>query len=428
MFIAPLDFPMDRLIINGGRRLSGDINISGAKNSALPIIAASLLTQDKLQIGNLPHLQDVTTMISVMQSLGVQATILPKMAVILDSHKVGSYTAPYDQVRTMRASILVLGPLLARFGRASVSLPGGCAIGTRPVDQHIRALRAMGAEIEIDGGYINASSNGRLRGADIVFDMVTVTGTENLIMAAVLADGQTTLRNCAREPEVVDLVNCLVKMGANIQGQGSDVIVIEGVEELHGCEHQVIPDRIEAGTYLIAATATRGQVRLRQACAAHLDAVLQKLSECGAEIKVSGDTIDLQMTDQPRAVNIKTAPYPGFPTDLQAQMVALNSVAVGSSSVTENIFENRFMHIQEMLRMGAKISTERNVAVINGQQQLHSAPVMATDLRASASLVIAGLVAEGQTTIDRIYHIDRGYECIEEKLYKLNASIKRTAV
>ena len=419
---------MDRLIINGGRRLSGDINISGAKNSALPIIAASLLTKDRLQISNLPHLQDVTTMISVMQSLGVEATILPKMSVILDSQRVGSYTAPYDQVRTMRASILVLGPLLARFGCASVSLPGGCAIGTRPVDQHIRALRAMKATINIDGGYINASSDGRLKGADIVFEMVTVTGTENLIMAAVLAEGTTTLRNCAREPEVVDLVNCLTKMGARIKGQGSDVIVIEGVEELHGCEHQVIPDRIEAGTYLIAATATRGHVRLRQVCAAHLDAVLQKLRECGAEINVQDDSIELKMDKQPQAVNIKTAPYPGFPTDLQAQMVALNSVAAGSASVTETIFENRFMHIQEMLRMGANISTERNVAVINGQQQLHSAPVMATDLRASASLVIAGLVAEGQTTIDRIYHIDRGYECIEEKLYKLNASIKRTAV
>ena len=428
MFLATPDIPMDRLIINGGHKLIGDIKISGAKNSALPIIAASLLTKDKLEVSNLPHLQDVTTMISVMQAMGVEATILPKMAVSLDSHNVGSYTAPYDQVRTMRASVLVLGPLLTRFGRASVSLPGGCAIGTRPVDQHIHGLEAMGAKIDIEGGYINASCQGRLRGNTIVFDMVTVTGTENLLMAAVLAEGRTILRNCAREPEVVDLVNCLIKMGARIEGQGSDTIVIDGVSELHGCQHKIIPDRIEAGTYLIAATATQGQVRLRQICAQHLDAVLAKLRECGAEITVDGNSISLRMQQQPKAVSVKTAPYPGFPTDLQAQMVALNSVADGSARVTETIFENRFMHIQEMLRMGAQINTERNVAIITGQKRLQSAPVMATDLRASASLVIAGLVADGQTTIDRIYHIDRGYECIEEKLYKLNAKIQRTAV
>ena len=427
MFLADLTL-MDRLIISGGRRLTGDISISGAKNSALPIIAASLLGRDKLVIGNLPHLQDVTTMIGVMQSLGVRATIMPKMVVALDSQEVGSYTAPYEQVRTMRASILVLGPLLARFGRASVSLPGGCAIGTRPVDQHIRGLEAMGAKIDIDGGYINASCSGRLRGNTIVFDLITVTGTENLMMAAVLAEGQTILRNCAREPEVVDLANCLIKMGAKISGHGSDTIEITGVESLHGCRHDVMPDRIEAGTYLIAATATQGHVRLHQVRAQHIDAVLEKLRECGAEISVKDDSIELNMPRQPRAVDVKTSPYPGFPTDLQAQMVALNAVASGNSSVTETIFENRFMHIQEMLRMGANIRTERNVAFISGQSKLHSAPVMATDLRASASLVIAGLVAEGKTTIDRIYHIDRGYECIEEKLHMLSANIQRVAV
>ncbi len=417
---------MDKLIIVGGAVLNGDIRISGAKNSALPILAATLLTGEKMRISNLPHLHDITTMIELLGCMGVESSIDEKMTVEIDNSNISSYCAPYDLVKTMRASVLVLGPLLARFGAAEVSFPGGCAIGSRPVDQHLRGLEMMGAEVDISGGYIKAKTNGRLKGAHIIMDIVTVGGTENLLMAAALADGETIIENAAREPEVTDLANCLVAMGSEITGIGSDRLVIQGKEELHGCEYRIMPDRIETGTYLVAAAATRGRIKLRDTDAKLLESVLQKLEECGATIEISENTIELDMKGKkPLAVTIKTAPYPAFPTDMQAQFTALNSVAEGTSMVTETVFENRLIQTHELNRMGAKITLEGNTAMVTGVERLKGAPVMASDLRASASLVIAGLVAEGETVIDRIYHIDRGYECIEEKLQQLGGSIRR---
>ena len=417
---------MDKLLIRGGKRLRGELRISGAKNAALPILAATLLADEPVTVGNLPHLHDITTMIELLGCMGVDLTVDEKMSIEVDAKTIRDYEAPYQLVKTMRASILVLGPMLARFGRARVPFPGGCAIGSRPVDLHLRGLEAMGAEITVDGGYINAAVDGRLRGARIVLETVTVGGTENLLMAAALAEGRTIIENAAREPEVVDLANCLSAMGAKISGAGSDHIVIDGVERLHGCRFEVMPDRIEAGTYLVAAAATGGAVRLHGARAEHLEAVLQKLGDAGAELATGDDWISLDMHGRrPKAVSIRTAPYPGFPTDMQAQFTAMNAIADGTSTVTETVFENRLIQTHEMNRMGAKISVEGNTAIIVGQKSLAGAPVMATDLRASASLVIAGLVAEGETLIDRIYHIDRGYECIEEKLHALGADIRR---
>ncbi|ARS54252.1 MULTISPECIES: UDP-N-acetylglucosamine 1-carboxyvinyltransferase [Kushneria] len=416
---------MDKLIISGGRPLSGEVWTSGAKNSALPILAATLLADEPVIIGNLPHLQDITTTLELLGRMGVEPIMGEKMSIQLDG-RVRDCHAPYDLVKKMRASILVLGPLLAHFGTADVSLPGGCAIGSRPVDLHIRGLQAMGADIRVEGGYIRARAPGGLKGAHIVLDTVTVTGTENLLMAATLAKGRTVLENAAREPEIVDLAECLIAMGANISGHGSSTITIEGVERLHGCRYDVMPDRIETGTFLVAAAATRGRVRVRNARADTMEAVLLKLEEAGAEIETGDGWISLDMHGRrPKAVNIRTAPYPAFPTDMQAQFVALNAVAEGSGRVVETIFENRFMHVQEINRMGADISLEGNTALVNGVEHLSGAPVMATDLRASASLVIAALVAEGETVVDRIYHIDRGYECIEEKLQLMGARIRR---
>lgn len=416
---------MDKLIISGGRPLSGEVWTSGAKNSALPILAATLLADEPVIIGNLPHLQDITTTLELLGRMGVEPIMGEKMSIQLDG-RVRDCHAPYDLVKKMRASILVLGPLLAHFGTADVSLPGGCAIGSRPVDLHIRGLQAMGADIRVEGGYIRARAPGGLKGAHIVLDTVTVTGTENLLMAATLARGRTVLENAAREPEIVDLAECLIAMGANISGHGSSTITIEGVERLHGCRYDVMPDRIETGTFLVAAAATRGRVRVRNARADTMEAVLLKLEEAGAEIETGDGWISLDMHGRrPKAVNIRTAPYPAFPTDMQAQFVALNAVAEGSGRVVETIFENRFMHVQEINRMGADISLEGNTALVNGVEHLSGAPVMATDLRASASLVIAALVAEGETVVDRIYHIDRGYECIEEKLQLMGARIRR---
>lgn len=417
---------MDKLIITGNGPLNGEVWASGAKNSALPILAAALLADEPVTIGNLPHLQDITTTLELLGRMGVETVMGEKMSIQLDGSQVRDCHAPYDLVKKMRASILVLGPLLAHFGTADVSLPGGCAIGTRPVDLHIRGLEAMGAEINVENGYIRARVNGRLKGAAIFFDTVTVTGTENLLMAATLAEGTTVLENAAREPEVVDLAECLIAMGAKIRGQGSDTIIIDGVERLHGCYHDVMPDRIETGTFLVAAAATGGHVRVRNTRADILEAVLAKLEETGAEINTGEGWIELNMHGRrPKAVNVRTAPYPAFPTDMQAQFVALNSVAEGTGRVVETIFENRFMHVQELSRMGADIALEGNTAVITGVERLSGAPVMATDLRASASLVVAGMLAEGETLIDRIYHIDRGYECIEEKLQLLGAKIRR---
>lgn len=417
---------MDKLVIGGGAALDGEIRISGAKNAALPILAATLLADEPVTIGNLPHLHDITTMIELMGRMGVELLIDEKMSVEVNATTIKELTAPYELVKTMRASILVLGPLLAHFGRAEVSLPGGCAIGSRPVDLHIKGLEAMGADIVVEDGYIKARSNGRLKGATIVFDVITVTGTENLLMAAALAEGKTILKNSAREPEIVDLAECLIAMGAKITGHGTDVIEVEGVPSLKGCHYNVLPDRIETGTYLVAAAATRGRVKLKDTRAGLLDAVLVKLEEAGAEITTGEDWIELDMKGQrPKAVSAKTAPYPGFPTDMQAQFVSLNCVAEGTGSITETVFENRFMHVQELQRMGADINLEGNTAIITGVDELHSAPIMATDLRASASLVIAGLVADGDTLVDRIYHIDRGYECIEEKLQLLGGKIQR---
>lgn len=417
---------MDKLIIQGGARLNGEIRISGAKNSALPILAATLLCSEPVKISNLPHLHDITTMIELLGCMGVELVVDEKLAVEIDPSHIRSFTAPYELVKTMRASILVLGPLLAHFGEAHVSFPGGCAIGSRPVDLHLRALEAMGAKIEIDEGYIHATREGRLKGAHILFDMVTVGGTENTVMAAALAEGTTVIENAAREPEVVDLCNCLVAMGARIKGIGTATLEIEGVEKLHGAHYSVMPDRIETGTYLVAVAATGGAVKLKNTDPHLLEAVLVKLEEAGALVEQGDDWISLDMQgNRPKAVNLRTAPYPGFPTDMQAQFTAMNAVAEGSSKVVETIFENRLIQAHEMNRMGASISIEGNTAIIKGTEKLRAAPVMATDLRASASLVIAGLVAEGETVIDRIYHIDRGYECIEEKLQMLGANIRR---
>jgi UDP-N-acetylglucosamine 1-carboxyvinyltransferase len=417
---------MDKFSIHGGKRLDGEIRISGAKNAALPILAATLLTDGTLRVSNVPHLHDIATMIDLLASMGVAVQRDEHLGLGVSAARVGSFTAPYELVKTMRASILVLGPMLARFGQAQVSFPGGCAIGSRPIDLHLHGLQAMGAEIEIDGGYINARVRGRLRGAHVLFDKVTVGGTENLLMAACLAQGRTVLENAAREPEIVDLAHCLQRMGAQIGGVGTDTLVIDGVERLHGCEYTVMPDRIETGTFLVAAAATRGRVRLRDTRADILEAVLVKLSEAGAHIEQGEGWIALDMQGRrPRAVSIRTAPYPAFPTDMQAQFTAMNAVAEGTSTMTETIFENRLIQVHEMNRMGAHIVVEGHTAIVEGVPALRGAPVMATDLRASASLVIAGLVAEGETVIERIYHIDRGYECIEEKLQMLGADIRR---
>jgi UDP-N-acetylglucosamine 1-carboxyvinyltransferase len=417
---------VDKLLIEGGRRLDGELRISGAKNSALPILAATLLSDETVSIGNVPHLHDVTTMIELLGCMGVDVTIDEKLNVAV-SGSATNCLAPYEVVKTMRASFTVLGPLLARHGEAKVSLPGGCAIGPRPVDQHLKGLQAMGAEIEVADGYVIARSPGRLQGAHIFMDVSTVGGTENLMMAAALAEGTTVLENAAREPEIVDLAQCLMAMGARIEGQGTATIVIEGVPELHGCHYDVMPDRVETGTYLIAAAATGGRVHLRDTCPETLESVLIKLRQTGAEIEEGDDWISLDMHGRrPKAVDIRTAPYPGFPTDMQAQFLALMAIADGTSKITETIFENRFMHIHEINRLGANISLEGNtIAVVQGVPKLHGAPVMATDLRASFSLVVAGLVADGETLIDRIYHIDRGYECIEEKLQQLGARVQR---
>ena len=414
---------MQKLIIQGGVPLSGEVDISGAKNAALPILCASLLTGDTLSIDNVPRLNDVATMLSLLRQLGV--TIMTEGGRIrLTAETLSNVVAPYEMVKTMRASILVLGPILAREGVARVSLPGGCAIGLRPVDQHIKGLQAMGAEIEIEHGYIHAKAK-RLNGAHIVMDIVTVTGTENLMMAATLADGITVLENAAREPEVSDLANCLLAMGAKIHGVGSDVITVEGVPALHGGSHRVMPDRIETGTFLVAAAASGGEVHLRGTCSYTLDAVLDKLMEAGAAIESGEDWIHLKMNNPLKATNLRTAPYPAFPTDMQAQFMVLNSIAGGTAIITETIFENRFMHVQELKRMNADIKVEGNTAVVCGVAALDGANVMATDLRASASLVIAGLIAKGETVIDRIYHLDRGYERIENKLSRLGARIRR---
>ena len=417
---------MDKLLIKGGVRLQGEIRIAGAKNSALPILAATLLTHETVQVCNLPHLFDITTMLELLGCMGVQPVIDEKLNVEIDSSTIAHFSAPYELVKTMRASILVLGPLLARYGEAEVALPGGCAIGSRPVNLHISALQAMGADIVVEDGYIKASVDGRLKGASIFMDMVTVTGTENVMMAATLADGVTTIENAAREPEVVDLALCLIEMGAKITGQGTDTIVIEGVKELKGCSYSVMPDRIETGTYLIAAAATRGHIKVKDTRPDILESVLSKLEQAGADIKVGDNWIELDMHGKrPKSVSVRTAPYPAFPTDMQAQFTALNSVAEGTGSITETVFENRFMHVHEMNRMGAAIRVEGNTVIVDGGDNLKGAPVMATDLRASASLIIAGLVGENETTVDRIYHIDRGYECIEEKLQSLGAQIRR---
>ena len=416
---------MDKLIINGGISLHGDVRVAGAKNAALPILAATLLADGRMTVGNVPHLHDITTTMELLGRMGVDLTVDEKMRIEVDSSTIRDFYAPYELVRTMRASILVLGPLLARFGRADVSLPGGCAIGSRPVNLHIDGLRAMGATVEVDGGYIRASCK-RLKGARLVLDIVTVTGTENLMMAATLARGETRIENAAREPEVVDLANCLIAMGAKIHGAGTDSIIIEGVESLSGTSYQVLPDRIETGTYLVAAALTSGSILVRDTQPKLVDAVLNKLIESGALIEVGEDWISLDMQGRrPRAVDVHTAPYPAFPTDMQAQFTALNAVAQGVGTITETVFENRFMHVQEMQRMGARIRLEGNTAICEGVSRLTGAPVMATDLRASASLVLAGLVADGETVVDRIYHIDRGYENIEEKLDGLGAQFRR---
>ena len=416
---------MDKLIISGGEALHGEIRISGAKNAVLPIMAATLLADSPVIIRNIPHLHDVTTTMELLGQMGVHLTLSEKMDIEVDSSTINSLYAPYDLVRTMRSSILVLGPMLSRFGRADVSLPGGCAIGSRPVNLHIKGLRAMGADVEVINGYIKARVD-RLKGAKLVMDLVTVTGTENLMMAATLADGITIIENAAREPEVTDLANCLNCMGAKISGAGTDTIEIEGVERLSGTEYKVLPDRIETGSYLVAAAITGGHVKLKDTRPDIMDAVLQALQEAGADITMGEDWIELDMHGKrAKAVSVQTAPYPAFPTDMQAQFTALNVVAEGAGTITETVFENRFMHVQEMQRMGAKITLKGNTAISTGVERLTGAPVMATDLRASASLVLAGLVADGETTIGRIYHIDRGYERIEEKLAQLGANIRR---
>ena len=416
---------MDKLQINGGIALEGEIRISGAKNATLPILAGALLADGSVTVGNVPHLQDVTTTIELLGRMGVSVTVDERMRIEVDPTTIREYFAPYELVKTMRASILVLGPLVARFGHADVSLPGGCAIGARPVNIHVAGLQAMGADIHIENGYIRARAK-RLRGARLVLETVTVTGTENLMMAATLADGESVIENAAREPEVVDLANFLISMGAKIEGAGTDTISIQGVERLKGTTYEVLPDRIESGTYLVAGAITGGHVKLKNTRPDHLDAVVAKLREAGARVETGDTWIEMDMKrKRPRAVDVRTAPYPAFPTDMQAQFAALNTVAEGVSTITETIFENRFMHMLEMRRMGAEIRLEGNTAIIRGVPKLTAAPVMATDLRASASLVLAGLVADGTTLVERIYHIDRGYECIEEKLQQLGAQIKR---
>lgn len=416
---------MERLLIRGGKPLLGDIRISGAKNAALPIMAATLLADEASVIGNIPDLHDVTTTMELLGRMGVRLTVDERMRVELDPTRLDNCHAPYELVKTMRASILVLGPLLARYGEADVSLPGGCAIGSRPVNLHVEGLRALGAEISVENGYIRARCT-RLKGARLVMDLVTVTGTENLMMAATLAEGTTVIENAAREPEVVDLANCLNSMGAKVSGAGTDTITVEGVERLQGARYDVLPDRIETGTFLVAAAMTGGRVRLKNTAPYLLDAVISKLRESGAEVDLGEDWIDLDMHGKrPKAVTVRTAPYPAFPTDMQAQLCALNAVADGLGMVTETVFENRFMHVLEIQRMGADVRLEGHTAISNGVERLTGAPVMATDLRASASLVLAGLVSEGDTLVDRIYHIDRGYECIEEKLAQLGADIRR---
>jgi len=418
---------LDKLLIEGGSALSGYVTISGAKNAALPILAATLLATDTVTVSNVPHLKDVTTMLSLLQMMGVQVTVDDHMVVEINANSVNSHEAPYDLVKTMRASILVLGPLLTRFGEADVSLPGGCAIGARPVNLHVAGLQAMGADVVVENGFIKARAD-RLRGAHIVFDTVTVTGTENLLMAAVLADGETVLENAAREPEVADLANFLIGMGAKIEGAGSSTIVVQGVESLGGTTYAVLPDRIETGTYLVAAAMTGGHIQALNTAPETLEAVLIKLKEAGAILKTGADWIDIDMQGKrPKAVDIRTAPYPAFPTDMQAQFCAMNAIADGVGTVTETVFENRFQHLLEMQRMGADIQIEGHTAILKGVDHLNAAPVMATDLRASAGLVLAGLAADGETLIDRIYHVDRGYERIEEKFRQLGAHIKRVA-
>jgi UDP-N-acetylglucosamine 1-carboxyvinyltransferase len=417
---------MDKFLISGNGPLTGELQISGSKNAGLPLLAATILADSEVRLSNVPHLKDISTMVQLLSTLGLTIEIQGEHVVIVDPNTINSYTAPYELVKTMRASILVLGPLLARYGEANVSFPGGCAIGSRPVDIHLRGLEAMGATIEIDGGYIRARSNGRLKGCHFFMDMVTVGGTENLLMAAVLAEGKTVLENAAREPEIVDLANMLVAMGAKIEGIGTSSLTIHGVESLHGCDYAVMPDRIETGTYLVAAAATRGKIKLTNTRADILEAVLLKLQEAGADITTGEDWIALDMHGKrPKAVTIKTAPYPAFPTDMQSQFMAMNAVAEGISHITETIFENRLVQVAELNRMGARIDLEQNTAIVTGVERLKAAPVMASDLRASASLVIAGLVADGETLIDRIYHIDRGYEKIEQKFQTLGASVRR---
>lgn len=417
---------MDKLLITGKKELKGEIFASGAKNSALPVLAASLLAESPMKVSNLPHLNDVTTMIELLGSMGIDIMLNEDMDVYVDASSIKNLNARYELVKTMRASILVLGPLLAKFHQAKVALPGGCAIGSRPVNLHIDAMRTMGANISLEGGYINAKSDGRLKGNTINFDPVSVTATENVLMAASLAEGETIINNAAREPEVVDLADCLIKMGAQIKGQGTDKIVIQGVETLEGCDFCVMPDRVETATYLTAVAMTGGDIKIKGTRPNSVDSVVSKLREAGALITSGEDWISLKMEiNRPKATSLSTGPYPSFPTDMQAQFIALNSIANGTATVTENVFENRFMHVQEIARMGGKISLKGNTAIIEGTKDLVGAPVMATDLRASASLVLAGLVAKGTTQIDRIYHIDRGYERIEEKLNILGADIER---
>ncbi len=418
---------MDKLLISGGTPLSGDLRISGAKNAALPILAGALLSEGAVIIGNVPHLHDITTTMELLGRMGVHLVVDEKLNIEVDASTIKSFYAPYEMVKTMRASILVLGPLVARFGRAEVSLPGGCAIGTRPVNLHLQGLAAMGADISVRNGYIHATAK-RLKGCRLVLDQITVTGTENLMMAAALAEGTTIIENAAREPEVVDLADFLNEMGAKVYGAGTDILEIEGVQALSGkgLHYNILPDRIESGTYLVAAAMTGGRIRLKNTRPDLLDAVLIKLREAGAHIDCGENWIELDMRGQrPKSVSLRTAPYPAFPTDMQAQFTAMNCIAEGTATITETVFENRFMHVQEMQRMGANIKLESNTAIVTGVSRLTGAPVMATDLRASASLVLAGLVAEGQTIVERIYHIDRGYECIEEKLSQLGAEIKR---
>ena len=415
---------MEKLLITGGKPLTGEVKISGAKNSVLPILAASLLTGEEVIIGNVPHLQDVTTTISLLTEMGAKISIDEKMKVSIDASSVNKFYAPYEMVKTMRASILVLGPLLANFGEAKVSLPGGCAIGSRPVNLHIEGLKAMGANIKVVDGYIIAKAK-KLKGAKISFSTATVTGTENIMMAAALASGKTVIKNAAKEPEIIDLANCLRLMGAKIEGDGSSIIIINGVNKLKGCNYDVLPDRIETATFLVAAAITRGKLTLTHTRPDTIKIVIDKLRKAGARISIKNDIIILEAKSQLDAVNITTNPYPDFPTDMQAQFIALNAISKGKSRVVESVFENRFMHVQELVRMGADIDINGNTAIIKGVKNLTGAPVMATDLRASASLILAGLVANGETIVDRIYHIDRGYECIEEKLTKIGGNIKR---